>query len=73
MFRWAPPHLDGAEQDAANERIMDAANRTGELFLSHTRLGERVCLRIAIGNVKTAPAHVRRWWEVLKEAAATVG
>ena len=70
VFRWAPAHLDGPAQDAANERILEAANRGGQLFLSHTRLGGRTCLRVAIGNVRTTPAHVERAWDVLRAAAA---
>lgn len=70
VFRWVAQALDGESQDAANERIMEAANKTGEVFLSHTRLRGRLCLRVAIGNVRTTRAHVVRAWEVLREAAA---
>jgi aromatic-L-amino-acid/L-tryptophan decarboxylase len=54
--------------DADNEAIVERVNRSGELFLSHTRLGGRYVLRLAIGNERTTEADVRRAWEALKEA-----
>jgi aromatic-L-amino-acid decarboxylase len=50
---------------------MDAVNATGEAYLSHTRLAGRTVLRLAIGNIRTEERHVRRAWELLREAAAS--
>ena len=49
---------------------MDAVNRTGEVFLSHTRLDDRFTIRIAIGNLRTEPRHVERAWALLRREAA---
>jgi glutamate/tyrosine decarboxylase-like PLP-dependent enzyme len=74
-FRWRPAgrDLDDAALDDANAAIMDAVNRSGEAFLSHTRLGGRFTIRVSIGNLRTEPRHVspdnqgmndgRRYWE----------
>ena len=51
--------------DEENERILERANRSGEMFLSHTRLDGRYAMRLAIGNARTTEADVRRAWEVL--------
>jgi aromatic-L-amino-acid/L-tryptophan decarboxylase len=51
--------------DAENEEIVERANRSGEMFLSHTRLGGRYAIRLAIGNARTTEADVRLAWEVL--------
>jgi aromatic-L-amino-acid/L-tryptophan decarboxylase len=51
--------------DAANEEILERANASGEMFLSHTRLEGRYAMRLAIGNARTTEADVRRAWEVL--------
>jgi aromatic-L-amino-acid decarboxylase len=61
---------DGEEGDRANERILDAVNASGEAYLSHTRLGGRTVLRLAIGNADTRQRHVARAWELLRAAAA---
>ena len=54
----------------AQHGLMDAVNRTGEVFLSHTRLRDRFTIRIAIGNLRTEPRHVERAWELLRREAA---
>ena len=54
-----------AGTDEENEQILERANRSGEIFLSHTRLEGRYVLRLAIGNARTTEADVRRAWEVL--------
>jgi aromatic-L-amino-acid decarboxylase len=51
--------------DDENEAIVERANRSGEIFLSHTKLNGRYVLRLAIGNARTTEADVRRAWEVL--------
>jgi aromatic-L-amino-acid/L-tryptophan decarboxylase len=51
--------------DEENETVLERANRSGEIFLSHTKLDGRYVLRLAIGNARTTEADVRRAWEVL--------
>jgi aromatic-L-amino-acid decarboxylase len=53
--------------DDENEAILERVNRSGEIFLSHTRLNGRYVLRLAIGNARTTEADVHRAWEVLNE------
>jgi aromatic-L-amino-acid decarboxylase len=70
-FRHVPPAMAGDEAAIArhNARIMDAVNATGRAFLSHTKLGPRYVLRLAIGNIRTERAHVEEAWRLLREAA----
>ncbi len=60
------------EIDAFNERLLDAVNGTGEIFISHTRLTGRYALRLAIGNLHTTEAHVTRAWALLRQHAAAL-
>lgn len=68
-FRYAPPGRPEEELEALNAAVMDRVNASGEAFLSHTKLGGRYVIRLAIGNVRTERRHVRRAWELLREAA----
>jgi aromatic-L-amino-acid decarboxylase len=70
-FRWRPAGRPMADEalDRANERLIEDVNRTGEVFLSHTRLNGRVALRVAIGHLGTTERHVRRAWDLLQERA----
>ena len=70
-FRHRPPGMDDESAvDEHNARLMDAVNRTGEVFLSHTRLRGRFAIRLAIGNLRTEERHVDRAWELLRREAA---
>jgi aromatic-L-amino-acid decarboxylase len=54
--------------DDENEGIVARLNRSGELFLSHTRLDGRYVVRLAIGNERTTEDDVRRAWDALRQA-----
>jgi aromatic-L-amino-acid decarboxylase len=58
--------------DEENEAVMQRANDSGEIFLSHTKLGGRIVLRLAIGNARTTEADVALAWDVLRREAATL-
>jgi aromatic-L-amino-acid decarboxylase len=55
--------------DEENEAIMERVNASGEIFISHTKLDDRIVLRLAIGNARTTEQDVQRAWEVLKRCA----
>ncbi len=59
-----------AELESLNSRLLDAVNRTGEVFLSHTRLNDRFALRLAVGHIRSTERHVARAWELLQEHAS---
>src|SRR5690606_3737001 len=69
FFRCRPAELPEEEVDLLNQSILAEVNASGEVFLSHTRLRGRYALRVAIGNIRTTEDHVRRGWELLREAA----
>ena len=56
--------------DERNAAIIDAVNRTGEVFLSHTRLGGRFTIRLSVSSLRTEQRHVDRAWELLRREAA---
>ena len=58
--------LADAECDALNERAMHAVNAGGEAYLSHTRLGGRYVLRLAVGSERTTDDDVRRAWDAIR-------
>jgi aromatic-L-amino-acid/L-tryptophan decarboxylase len=59
---------DGGDEE--NEAIVDRVNKSGEAFLSHTRLDGRYVIRLAIGSERTTEDDVRRAWDALRGAAA---
>ena len=55
--------------DEENEQLLERVNASGEVFLSHARLGDRYSLRLAVGNFRTTEDDVRLAWDVLRREA----
>jgi len=53
--------------DVLNEAIMHGVNATGKAFLSHTKLNDKLTLRLSIGNIRTSERHIRQVWELLNQ------
>jgi aromatic-L-amino-acid decarboxylase len=76
-FRAHPQGIDDeAVLDRLNAEIMEAANASGKIYISHTRLKGKFALRLAIGNLRTTEKHVTDAWQLLqvqaKELAASI-
>jgi aromatic-L-amino-acid decarboxylase len=72
-FRYRPTDGSGEERlDELNMQLLQRLNESGEVFLSHTRVGGRYAIRLAIGNIRTTSAHVARAWQLAKEAAESL-
>jgi aromatic-L-amino-acid/L-tryptophan decarboxylase len=56
-----------ANLDVLNEAIMHGVNATGRALLSHTRLNDKLTLRLSVGNIRTTERHVREVWDLLNE------
>jgi aromatic-L-amino-acid decarboxylase len=56
--------------DETNQKLMDDLNRSGKLYLTHTRLDDRMTLRFSVGQANTQQHHVERAWALIRE---TVG
>jgi aromatic-L-amino-acid/L-tryptophan decarboxylase len=56
--------------DAINQALMDQLNRSGDLYLTHTRLNDKLTLRMCIGQSNTTARQVGRAWKRIQEEAA---
>jgi aromatic-L-amino-acid decarboxylase len=55
--------------DEANQKIMDSLNRSGDLYLTHTKLQDKVTLRMCIGQEDTQARHVEKAWKRIQVEA----
>lgn len=56
--------------DGANQKLMEALNSSGDLYLTHTKLDGKLTLRMCIGQTNTEARHVQEAWRrVLEETA----
>jgi aromatic-L-amino-acid decarboxylase len=51
--------------DAANQALLDRVNASGQIFISDTRLRDRLTLRFTVGNVRSNEEYVRLAWNVM--------
>ena len=79
-FRYRPASLETTQDDPAvgdridqmNVRLMDAVNRSGEAFLSHTKVNGRITLRVAISNLRTEDSDLVLVWDAVRREAAAI-
>jgi aromatic-L-amino-acid decarboxylase len=55
--------------DEVNQRLLDTLNASGRLYLTHTRLDDRLTLRLSIGIHRTQSRHVETAWKLIRDAA----
>ena len=65
----AHPHAMNDDEllNRFNEQLMQSINRTGEAFLSHTKLSGRFALRLVVSHLRTNEAHIARVWTIAQE------
>lgn len=72
-FRHHPPGLDDeAALDALNQRLVQAINDDGRIYLTQTRVRGRFAIRFSIGQTTTERRHVEEGWAVVREIAETL-
>jgi len=58
--------------DDLNQALMDRLNHSGDLYLTHTRLQDRLTLRLCVGQTHTERRHVERAWRRIREETASL-
>jgi aromatic-L-amino-acid decarboxylase len=55
--------LKGSE--AENQALIDRANASGKVFISHTVLRGKLTARFAVGNLRSSEEHIRAAWRII--------
>ncbi len=67
-FRVHPQGMNDTKKlNRLNEKLLQAVNKEGEYFISHTKLNDQYVIRIAIGNIQTDQHHMNRLWDILQK------
>jgi len=64
---------DRTDQDQANQLLMERLNRSGDLYLTHTKLDGKLTLRFCVGQTNTQARHVERTWRRIQEETGKLG
>jgi aromatic-L-amino-acid decarboxylase len=62
-------HVGG---DEVNQKIMDRLNQSGKIYLTHTKLKDRLTLRLCVGQTHTEEHHVARAWDLIQKTAEEI-
>ena len=69
-FRYTPKGVE--ELDALNQSLVNAINDDGRIYLTQTRVNDKVVIRFQAGQVDVTRKDVLLAFEVIKEMAATL-
>jgi aromatic-L-amino-acid decarboxylase len=62
--------LRGEDDDKVNQLLMDELNKSGDLYLTHTKLNDKFTLRFCVGQTNTQAHHVEAAWNRIRQEAA---
>jgi aromatic-L-amino-acid/L-tryptophan decarboxylase len=69
-FRYRPKHLLKEDDiNTLNSNILNSLNKSGKLYLSHTKLNGKFSLRMLVGQTNVERSHVEAAWELIKETS----
>jgi aromatic-L-amino-acid decarboxylase len=72
-FRYHPPGIDDeAALDALNEKLLNALNDSGDLYLTQNRVRGRYAIRFSVGQTNTEERHIDAAWAKIRETAAAL-
>jgi len=73
-FRYHPRGVDEpAVLDRLNERLLEALNDSGRLYLTQNRVRGAFAIRFSIGQTTTARRHVEAAWRQIQDTARALG
>jgi len=66
-FRYRPESMaDNEKLNDLNQKLLEKVNKTGKIFISHTKLNGNYTLRLVTGNTQVEEMHIEEAWKVLK-------
>jgi len=69
-FRYKPAGYFG-DLNKLNSNLMEEINKTGRIFLSHTKLNGNFVIRLVVSGIRTEEKHVLEAWEIIKSVIHT--
>jgi aromatic-L-amino-acid decarboxylase len=68
-FRYNLGNKSENELNVINENLLENINKSGKIFLSHTKLNSRFVIRITIGSIRHEKRHVEEAFKIIKGTA----
>lgn len=72
-FRFHPEHIDDEKKlDELNKQLLEEINRSGKVFMTHTKLNGIYTLRMVIGNTHVQQRTVDEVWTLIKKKSESL-
>lgn len=71
-WRYAPRGANSESLDDINERLLEAINNDGRLYLTRGSVDGRMAIRFSVGQTRTELRHVRQAWKTIREIASSL-
>jgi len=72
-FRFRPEGVTDEEMiDRYNQRLKEDLNRSGSMYLTHTRLNGTYTLRMVTGQTRLTEQQVMKAWELIRQASRQI-
>lgn len=68
-FRFNPGINSDEELNQLNEKLLEEINKSGKIFLSHTKLNDKFVIRLTIGSIRHERRHIVDAWKLIKTMA----
>ena len=73
-FRYDPGNETDTERlNGLNNELMRRLNGSGKIYLTHTKVGGLVTLRMVVGQTNVTREHVLNAWNLIQETARDIG
>ena len=69
-FRYCPPQVSQGSWNELNEKLLQQLNNSGQIYITHTKLGENYTLRLVVGQTYQQKRHIEKAWELIQETAS---
>lgn len=72
-FRFKPnKNLNQEELNLINEKLLDEINKTGKIYLTHTKLNGKYTLRMVIAQTNVTERNVNEAWELIRKTTLKI-
>ena len=72
-FRFHPEQIDAQwELNQLNQRLLHQINKTGKIYLTHTKLKDIYTLRLVVGQTYQQKKHIDKAWNLIQETAESL-
>ncbi|HCI56236.1 MAG TPA: pyridoxal-dependent decarboxylase [Bacteroidales bacterium] len=71
-FRYKPDKISDEEANSINEKLNHLLNDSGRIYLTHTKIGEKYCLRMVTAQTNVTMKHVEKAWNLIMNTARTM-